>query len=652
MQDDAPNSASFDLGAPEIDFIALEMALPREKVIFWESTTAKDAGTGDIDIVVTQYVLLQVAAHLAESDKENGGFLLGNRYRCPVSKREYIVIDECCRAKYTESTNVSVSFPPESWAVLNSDLNMRFRGKELVGWYHSHPNIEIFLSPQDLVLHGQYFSEPFKTAMVVDPIRNLGGFFGCRKGVLDGRMPLPFYELLEGRALEQRRTAMQWKHYLSFDAVTGKTLRRQPVEELQKPRGPVIGSTEVVPETTKSFNKVMAAALAGGLAAMAWFFWPAPEPRMRLIRAEARLPQGANVQDGLEVWAQIENAASVSRMEARVSEGGVVSEPLSLHLIREDGKEPWFKVTPTPKTLQFKDQSAFVADTKTYDLRIVDRKSPEASQSQQIQLEALRYKIQAMLIRKEADDANRLAEQLRKTTQQQTRQAQAKLEEAREAAERLSKIAQNAELKAAAAERANAAAARTRTVDRQPQPSTKAVIVDPSAPAKQTTSQTAGGGQHEPKSNMVGEAYPAASSTAKPEATPPKDHNPQTNDDKSKPPLTAGQGTPSTVSGDLVSVAGQLRNCLKAGTPPKTCLENVRGAIGSLKTRLSLADEKIIDKKLQSVSDPRTLRRFANAFTGKDVVGLHLDLAKALEGIARRMQDAEEKSKQKLPKGK
>jgi hypothetical protein len=55
-------------------------------------------------------------------------------------------------------------------------------GKALLGWYHTHPDLGIFLSETDLEkTHRVLFAEPFQIALVYDPVRHKAGYF-CWEG--------------------------------------------------------------------------------------------------------------------------------------------------------------------------------------------------------------------------------------------------------------------------------------------------------------------------------------------------------------------------------------------------------------------------------------------------------------------------------------
>lgn len=54
----------------------------------------------------------------------------------------------------------------------------------IVGWYHSHPDIGIFLSGTDERNMKLYHYKPYQIAIVIDPIRNLRGAFAWQNGAL------------------------------------------------------------------------------------------------------------------------------------------------------------------------------------------------------------------------------------------------------------------------------------------------------------------------------------------------------------------------------------------------------------------------------------------------------------------------------------
>jgi proteasome lid subunit RPN8/RPN11 len=85
----------------------------------------------------------------------------------------------------------------------------RYPGKELVGWYHTHPRMGIFLSTYDVWLHKHFFPKPWQVALVIEPHSNVAGFFSQdSQGELDARYYHGFYEIDNG----QNRSVVHWNN--------------------------------------------------------------------------------------------------------------------------------------------------------------------------------------------------------------------------------------------------------------------------------------------------------------------------------------------------------------------------------------------------------------------------------------------------------
>ena len=165
----------------------------------------------ETDLVVSQDVLQAVDHHTRRYlEKEVGGFLLGNLYVCPNTDRKYVLIDQIWRARYTIGNEVSLRLTADTWADLADQMQTKFRGKLLAGWYHSHPRMSVFLSEDDLEIHAQRFEHPWMFALVVEPVSREGGFFGVCNGEVNPRRPLPFHEFYSHRAV---RSVVDWNNY-------------------------------------------------------------------------------------------------------------------------------------------------------------------------------------------------------------------------------------------------------------------------------------------------------------------------------------------------------------------------------------------------------------------------------------------------------
>jgi proteasome lid subunit RPN8/RPN11 len=178
-------STSTTVTSPVTDAIA--EPFPFNRTIRWTPRTAPTASPA-VQFVVTQEVLVAVCEHVAgDLSREFGGFLLGNRYVCSQTGIEYVLIDNYYPAGFSEGDAISLLFSTDTWADLTDKLYTRFRGKLLVGWYHSHPRMDIFLSDDDVEVHRSRFAEAWTCALVLEPEKGLGGFFSYNQGRLNRR---------------------------------------------------------------------------------------------------------------------------------------------------------------------------------------------------------------------------------------------------------------------------------------------------------------------------------------------------------------------------------------------------------------------------------------------------------------------------------
>jgi proteasome lid subunit RPN8/RPN11/ubiquitin-protein ligase len=207
-----------------VGFHPIEQPFPFDRIIHW---TPKDVGretksaeykSPAIRFVITQEVILKVNENVYQNlEAEVGGFLLGNQYRCPATNLNYVIVDQLLEATVAETTEFNFGPTSASWEHLSEKLSNKFMGKLLLGWYHSHPRYDVFLSPYDIHLHQTHFNKPWMTALVIDPVKYRGGFFCWRDGQLDPHVPVEFDELV---GLSSRDTVVDWDNYSGVDIST------------------------------------------------------------------------------------------------------------------------------------------------------------------------------------------------------------------------------------------------------------------------------------------------------------------------------------------------------------------------------------------------------------------------------------------------
>ena len=150
-----------------------------------------------VAVFMTQPAYSGCCAH-AGSDLHNevGGALVGKWRADRRTGEQFVVVEAALPARHTRHGSVFLTFTQDSLVALHNDLDECYPGKELVGWYHTHPRMGVFLSGYDLWLHEHFFPEPWQVALVIEPYAALGGFFLRQAdGRLDPQRYFGFYEL-------------------------------------------------------------------------------------------------------------------------------------------------------------------------------------------------------------------------------------------------------------------------------------------------------------------------------------------------------------------------------------------------------------------------------------------------------------------------
>ncbi len=143
----------------------------------WCSKFERENGRVWPTVFVTQRAYQKVNEHADSTlDLEVGGMLVG----------------QVC-------LSTDLTFTSNTLANLLNRLEEEYPDKQIVGWYHTHPGLSVFLSSMDVWLHTHFFPESWHVALVVDPYISHGGFFCYADGGADYLNPknyVGFYEML------------------------------------------------------------------------------------------------------------------------------------------------------------------------------------------------------------------------------------------------------------------------------------------------------------------------------------------------------------------------------------------------------------------------------------------------------------------------
>jgi len=186
--------------------------IPCKRAWRWRSSVEDGKLTPGVSVFVTQKAYVRICAH-AGSDLQNevGGWLVGRWRADRQTEDPFIVVEAILPAPHTRHGSAFLTFTQDTQVALYESLKERFPNKELVGWYHTHPRMGIFLSEYDTWLHHNFFPNPYQVALVVEPYSATGGFFIRQNdGLLDARYYFGFYELHH----RNRRSVVHWRNMI------------------------------------------------------------------------------------------------------------------------------------------------------------------------------------------------------------------------------------------------------------------------------------------------------------------------------------------------------------------------------------------------------------------------------------------------------
>lgn len=198
-------------------------------------------------VIVSQAALRQLEAYSqSDTERELGGALLGQAYR--HGERLFVEIGAVLPADNHSHGPVHFTFTADSWPALQKAQAQQYPQLDMVGWFHTHPDLGVFYSSDDVVVHSAAFTLPWHVGLVLDPVRREGCFFGWRDGELAA---LPgFYELLD----EQLEPVVDWQVAISrYASETG--IYHEPPPYVPPTRQTTLTSQQWSPQWSQKWLK-------------------------------------------------------------------------------------------------------------------------------------------------------------------------------------------------------------------------------------------------------------------------------------------------------------------------------------------------------------------------------------------------------------
>ena len=131
--------------------------------------------------IFRQSVLDDIRNHgESQPDVEVCGVLVGSVYE--NSSGAFAYVEANIRGDFATGGNAQVTFTAETWRHIEIEMDEKYPGRKIVGWYHTHPGFGIFLSEMDLFIQRHFFNARWQGAFVYDPKSQERGLFGWSNG--------------------------------------------------------------------------------------------------------------------------------------------------------------------------------------------------------------------------------------------------------------------------------------------------------------------------------------------------------------------------------------------------------------------------------------------------------------------------------------
>ena len=162
----------------------------------WDSPYDNRGLAPNVSVFVTRPAYIRICVHACSADVEVGGALIGRWCLDEATNEQFIVVQHVLPARHTRQGSVYLTFTKDTIVDLHEQIERRYEGEKIVGWFHTHPRMGVFLSHYDTFLHRNFFAEPWQVALVVEPFSSVAGFFIRQvDGTFDPTRYFGFYEM-------------------------------------------------------------------------------------------------------------------------------------------------------------------------------------------------------------------------------------------------------------------------------------------------------------------------------------------------------------------------------------------------------------------------------------------------------------------------
>jgi proteasome lid subunit RPN8/RPN11 len=126
------------------------------------------------DVYISKKILDEIETRCVNNAYEIIGMLVGNAFK--YNEKEYVMITGHLFSEQIEKHPIFTQVIDGAVGEMSACKEVEFPGTIIAGWWHSHPNLGVFLSSVDIKTM-EMFNRGFHVALVVDPVRNERAFF-------------------------------------------------------------------------------------------------------------------------------------------------------------------------------------------------------------------------------------------------------------------------------------------------------------------------------------------------------------------------------------------------------------------------------------------------------------------------------------------
>ncbi len=112
-----------------------------------------------------------------DTSREHAGILVGTPFLDPTTSYFFVAIHRVITAPFSLGNATHLQFTAEDWSYFAEEMGKKHNDEIIVGWFHSHPGLGVFMSAIDQATQSAFFNNPWNIAIVVDPIQNYSGWF-------------------------------------------------------------------------------------------------------------------------------------------------------------------------------------------------------------------------------------------------------------------------------------------------------------------------------------------------------------------------------------------------------------------------------------------------------------------------------------------